>query len=149
MPVPNVMKYYKYDIMENFIFPLAIFFVVVTTFTSAQGQDRSKVPGSELEKWLSKYTVYAGTNELNGCVFIIVSYSADRRVQFFDCPGNEKIKYPSSSGIGNGSARIDGDRLCETWADIYPGWEQCEEVYRIGKNQYEQLKGTKKLFLLK
>lgn len=117
MPVPNVMENYKYGIIKSFILPLAILFVVVTTFIPAQGQDRAKVPGLELEKWLSKYTVYAGTNELNGCVFIIVSYSADRRVQFFDCPGNEKVKYPPSSGIGNGSARIDGDRLCETWAD--------------------------------
>ena len=76
--------------MENFILPLTIFFVVVASFTPAQGQDTTTVPGSELDKWLSKYTVYAGTNELNGCVFNIVSYSAHRRVQFYDCLGNDK-----------------------------------------------------------
>ena len=86
---------------------------------------------------------------LSGCVFIVVSHSADRREMYYDCPGNEQIKLPPSSGIGKGIARVDGDRLCTTWVDIYPGWEQCAEVYRIGENRYEQLNETTKFYMLK
>ena len=102
-----------------------------------------------MKNGFSKYTVYAGTNDLNGCVFIEVSHSADRREMYYDCPGNEQIKLPPSSGIGKGTARVDRDRLCTTWVDIYPGWEQCAEVYRIGENRYEQLNGTRKFYMLK
>ena len=67
----------------------------------------------------------------------------------YGCRGNEKINFPPSSGIGAAISRDDGDRLCETRVDIYPGRERCEEVYRIGNKLYEQLHGTKKGFTLK
>lgn len=135
--------------MKQFILSLITLFIAGLSVTSVLAQEKIKVPGEVLEKWLSKYSVYAGTNDLNGCVFIVVSHSADRREIYFDCPGNVSIGSKPYSGIGKGTARVDGDRLCETWMNVYPGWETCEEVYQLGENRYDQLNGTKKFYKLK
>ena len=135
--------------MKRFILSLIILLAFGFTVTFGQSQEKVKVLGTELEQWLSKYTVYAGTNDLNGCVFMVVSHSADRREAYYNCPSNERIESAPFAGTGKGTARVDGDRLCETWVDLYPGWEQCAAVYRIGENRYEQLNGTKKFYMLK
>lgn len=95
----------------------------------ALAQDRVKVPGAELQEWLSRYWVLAGTNDGNGCAFFVVSHSADNREQHYHCPN-------SGAGTGKGTARVDGDRLCSRWS--YSNMvESCNEIYRVGENRYE------------
>ena len=108
--------------------------------TSMQSQNKVKITGGELEQWLSSYHSYAGTNEENGCVFIVVSHSADRRIQYYDCP--------FGAGIGKGTARVDGDKMCTKW-DYGAMLERCSEVYRLGEDRYEQNDGAIKYYKLK
>ena len=93
----------------------------------AVAQEKVKVSGTELQTWLSRYWVLAGTNDKAGCVFFIVSHSAEKREENFHCP-------TSGWGVRQGTARVDGDRLCTKWTNKS---EICDEVYRVGENRYE------------
>lgn len=103
--------------------------VILTMLGSAVagGQERQKVPGTELQEWFSKGYVVSGVNEGNGCVFIVINHSLDGRQQYYNCAASE--------GTAKGEGRIDGDRICSTWE--YTPTEVCTEVHRIGDNQYE------------
>ena len=92
------------------------------------GEEKVKVSGTEIQSWLSRYWALAGTNDSNGCVFLVISHSADKREQYFNCP--------TGAGTGTGTARVDGDRLCSKWS--YSNMtESCSDIYRIGENRYE------------
>ena len=108
--------------------------------TSMQAVEKVKVAGAELEQWLSTYHSYAGTDDKSNCVFIVINHSADRRVQYYDCP--------TLSGIGKGTARVVGDKMCTKW-DYGTMMEKCSEVYRIGENRYEKNNGMVKFYKLK
>jgi hypothetical protein len=121
---------------------LVMLFFIALGAPAVQSQEKVKVSGAELEQWLSKYWVYAGTNDDYGCVFLIVSHSATKRDQYFDCPHAF-----FGSGTDKGTARVDGSRLCTKW-NTRPD-EVCHEVYRIGEKRYQFGTGATKFYILK
>ena len=114
--------------------------MAIVATSSACAQDKARISGRELQQWISKYYVVAGTNDSNGCVFITINHSPQRREHYYDCQDR--------SGTGKGTARVDGDRLCVKW-DCWDNEEHCHEVFQIGENQYETLNGAVKYYKLK
>lgn len=97
---------------------------------AAWGQQSNKEPiqltGATLQALLSKSFVFAGTNDGNGCVFIVVG-EANRRTQFYRCPDGR-------SNTVQGTQRVEGNMACSTWPYRE---ERCNEWFQVGENKYE------------
>ena len=80
---------------------------VLVSLATAQPR-RAKLSSPEIQQeLLSGYSAFSAVNHELGCVSLIVTHTATRLDQYWDCV-HEK-------GRWNGSARVDANQLCSKW----------------------------------
>ena len=115
---------------------------VLVPLASAQPR-RVKLSGAEVQQeLLSGYSAFATVNHELGCVSLIVTHSATRRDQYWDCV--------TTKGVWNGSARVDANQLCSKWEGLGADrQERCTDVIRTANERYELFEGIVELIRIK